>query len=246
MKRIGKVHLIIPDVQVRPGVPTDHLSWIANYVIEKRPDVIVCLGDFSDVVSLNSYNVGKAAAEGKTVLEDVRITKLAMDRLMSPIKKVKGYNPELVLTLGNHEDRIDREAECNPRYRGWLSTKDLQYEKWGWKVHPFLKVVKVDGIEYVHYFTSGVMGRSVTKASAILQHRQCSGVMGHVQYTDIAFHPKTGNFAMMAGLCNLHDEDYLGPQGNNNRRQIVVLNEVQNGTADPMLVSLEFLRRKYG
>src|ERR1041385_5221994 len=62
--RIGRVHAYIPDIQTKPGVPNEHLSWIANYLVEKRPDVIIQAGDFADMPSLSSYALGKAEAEG--------------------------------------------------------------------------------------------------------------------------------------------------------------------------------------
>lgn len=491
-----KKHMIIPDVQVRPGVNTDHLEWIGRYAAEKRPDVIVQIGDFADLPSLSSYSVGKAEAEGKRYKRDVAAVHAAMERLITPIIRVKGYKPRMVLTLGNHEDRISREVEANARLEGVISIDDLKYEEYGWEVHPFLKIVKIDGIEYCleenhkvltedlywralkdikigdrlvgfdenregrtatgkelarryataivekhdidvaplytvlladgtalrataehrwlartplgldwvttlnlnglalprlmqtwrtdesreagwlaglfdgegclskpntnqggiqltvaqnpghvldritqnlsnlgfvydqhvssrecvqtriagpsgtklrllgeirperlikkfnssmlgrlqamngdvpivsitpqgngrivkiktstgtmivegfpqhncHYFTSGVMGRPVSSAASILRERHCSGVMGHVQHTDVAFHKKSGHVGIQCGICYTHDEKYLTPQGNTTRRQIVMLHEVHNGTADPMFVSLSFLRNKY-
>jgi hypothetical protein len=113
-------------------------------------------------------------------------------------------------------------------------------------VHPFLEVVKIDGIEYSHYFTSGVMGRPVTSAAALLRTRQGSAVMGHVQHTDLCFHPRTQHIGIFAGTCMLHDEDYLGLQGNCQRRQVVMLYEVNDGRFDPLFVSLAYLKRRFG
>jgi hypothetical protein len=149
------------------------------------------------------------------------------------------------LTLGNHEHRINTEAESNPKFAGTLSVSDLGYESFGWKVHPFLKVITVDGIRYSHYFTSGPMGRPVASARAMLNVTHASAVMGHVQDRDLAIHKQTQHVGIFAGLCTMHDEDYLGAQGNTQRRGIWVLNEVRNGTADPLFVSLDFLRREY-
>src|SRR4051812_15174002 len=50
-ERLGRVHLVIPDVQAKPNVTHDHLEWIANYAIEKRPDVIIQIGDWADMPS---------------------------------------------------------------------------------------------------------------------------------------------------------------------------------------------------
>lgn len=241
----GRVHAIIPDVQVRPGVPTEHLTWIGNYLAEKQPDVIIQIGDFADMPSLNKHALGTVDMEGQRYTEDINATHRAMNLLMAPIKAVRGYHPDLHLTMGNHEERIKREADSNPIFQGQIALSDLNYEKWGWRVHPFLKIAKIDKIEYVHYFTSGVMGRPVSSAAAILRERHCSGVMGHVQHCDIALHKKSGHIAIQCGICYLHDEKYLTPQGNTTRRQIVMLHEVRDGIADPMLVSLSFLKAKY-
>jgi hypothetical protein len=159
---------------------------------------------------------------------------------------MEDYRPRLVLTLGNHENRIERAIEDDAKLEGTISMKDLGYEEMGWEVYPFLRVVEVDGIAYSHYFTSGVYGRPVSSAPALMKQVNGSAVMGHVQYTDIHFHPKTQHFTLLAGTCYLHNEDYLGEQGNNCRRQVIMLHEVQSGRADPMFVSLDYLKRKHG
>jgi hypothetical protein len=249
-QRIGRVHCVIPDCQVRPGVPTEHLEWIGNYIVEKQPDVIVQIGDFADIDSLNSYAKGKREAEGKRLAKDISCVRRAMETLLKPIHdynrtaEVK-YKPEMHLTLGNHEYRMEREVEENPKLEGMFDMGDLGYADNGWKVHDFLEVVTIDGVEYAHYFTSGAMGRPVTSAAALLRERQNSATMGHVQHTDMAFHKKTQNIALFAGICYLHDERYLGPQGNDTRRQIIFKHEVEDGKYDPMFVSLRFLQKRY-
>jgi hypothetical protein len=228
-------------VQLRPGVSYAHLGWIRNYIAEKKPDVVVCLGDFADMASLSSYDKGKLGGEGKRYAADVAAARAGMELLTGRW----GYKPRKELTLGNHEYRIDRAAEENPALFGTISTADLGYERHGWTVRPFLKPVHIDGISYAHYFVSGIMGRPVSSAAALLRARHGSAVMGHVQKVDIAIHPATQHIALMAGICYLHDEPYLTPQGNSCKRGIWLLNEVRNGVADPMFVSLGYLKRKY-
>ncbi len=53
------VHAIIPDCQVKDGVDLSYLTWVGKYLAEKKPDVIVQIGDFADMPSLSSYDVGK-------------------------------------------------------------------------------------------------------------------------------------------------------------------------------------------
>jgi hypothetical protein len=247
-QRLGKMHIVIPDAQVRPGVNTDHLEHIGNYIAEKKPDELICIGDFADLPSIGTYDKGTLKAEGRRYNKDVDSARAAMARLMAPIEREQGLNPwrmRQTFTMGNHEDRADRMANLMPELEGTVSAKDLRYEDWGWEVHPFLKVVKIDGIEYCHYFTSGVMGRPVSSAAVLLRERQGSATMGHVQHTDVAMHKKTQKIAIFCGTCYTHDEDYLGPQGNNQRRQIIVKHEVDDGCYDPMFVSLAFLKKAY-
>lgn len=246
-------HLVIPDCQVKPGVPTEHLSWIGNYICEKQPDVIVCIGDFADMPSLSSYDVGKKSFEGRRYKADIESARAAMGLLLAPIKEMnkkrnqqRRYKPRMVMTLGNHEERILRAIENDPKLDGTISIDDLGYKEAGWEVHDFLEIVNIDGIEYSHYFTTGNMGRPVNSAATLLKMRMSSATMGHTQEYDVAVHKKTLHRGLFCGICYLHDEPYLGRQGNVARRQIVMKHEVHEGRYDLMEVSLDFLRRKYG
>lgn len=241
----AKKILIIPDTQVKPGVPIEHLGWIGRYISEKRPDVVVHLGDHFDMPSLSSYDKGKKSFEGRRYRQDIDAGRRGMGLLFEPVKNTVGYSPELHFTLGNHEDRITRAVEDDAKLEGTIGLFDLDLESYGWTVHPFLKPVEIAGIEFAHYFTSGVMGRPVNSAATLLRARQGSAVMGHVQRVDMAIHEKTQKFGMFAGCAYLHDEEYLGHQGNTCKRQIVMLHEAKDGLADPMFVSLDYLRKKF-
>jgi hypothetical protein len=197
------------------------------------------------MTSLNSYTVGKASAEGKRYVDDLASVDTAMDKLTKPWRNKRNYSPVQELTLGNHEDRINRECESNPRFGGTLSVCDLEYKKYGWNTNQFLRVVRIDQVEYSHYFVSGVMGRPVSSPAALVRQRHASAVMGHVQEHQVYVHPQTQHTGLFAGICYLHDEKYLGPQGNNTKRGIWMLNEVRNGTFDQCFVSLGFLKSKY-
>lgn len=243
-QRLGRMHMVIPDTQVKCGVNIDHLEWAGNYAAEKRPDVIVMIGDWFDMPSLSSYDRGKLSFEGRRYVNDIAAGRKAMERFIGRLPS--DYKPRLVFCMGNHEHRIVRFADEHPELAGKLSFDDLGLRDYGWEVHDFLKPVLIDAIEYCHYFTSGVMGRPVSSAAALLRERQRSCTQGHVQHTDIAIHKKTQNMALFAGTFYSHDEDYLGHQGNCQRRQIIIKNEVDgDGHYDPLFVSLKFLEKAY-
>jgi hypothetical protein len=250
-------HLVIPDCQVRGGDDFEFLHHIGRYIVDKQPDKIICIGDFADMPSLSSYDVGKKSFEGKRYVKDVEATKVAMATLLQPLNdynkqakknKQKQYNPELHLTLGNHEHRIDKAVNNDAKLEGVLSISDLGYQDFGWQVYPFLEVKVLDGVAYSHYFTSGLLGRPVTSAAACLSKKHMSCVQGHQQGLQIATgHRADGTrlTSIIAGSCYEHNEDYLGPQGNKHWRGIVVLHNVVDGEFDHMPVSLDFLRKKY-
>lgn len=248
-------HLIIPDAHVKEGVPTDHLEWAGRYAADKKPDVIICLGDFADMPSLSVYDVGKKCFEGRTYARDIEVAKNAMSRLLNPIRSAgilrgsQKYSPKLVLTLGNHEEgRINRAIQSDRKLEKLISIDDLGYSKVGWDVVPYLQVRTIHGISYSHYFTSGVLDRPVTSARALLTKRHCSAVMGHVQRRDIAYdYTATGKqiTAIFAGTFYQHDEDYMSPQGNKHWRGIWMLHNVCDGEFDECPIPLEYLKQKY-
>lgn len=244
-ERLGRMHLVIPDVQAKPGVKLDHLRWVGRFIREKRPDVIVQIGDFADMAALSVYDRNTIRGENQRVKRDLRVADEAMHALVDEFVS-DDYRPEMHLTMGNHEHRLTRFVDENPHWEEIVGPHMLDYGKFGWKVHPFLKPVEIDGVRYVHYFISGGKGNAVTSAPALLRLQKKSAIMGHNQKTDVAFHPVTHQWAIFCGCCYMHDEPYLGPQGNDVRRQILVLHEVEEGKFDPMFVSLRFLEKAYG
>ncbi len=250
---MSKTHLVIPDVQTKHGVPTRHLTWIGKYIADKRPDVIVQIGDFADMESLSSYDKGKKSHEGRRYQKDLSATHRAMDLLCTPFASIAGYNPRMVLTLGNHEERIERAVENNAELEGTMSTQDLGYEEFGWEVHKFLEVVTIDGVAYSHFFPRSAQGKVCqtrngapnAKAQLVREGRSCTA--GHSQGLDIACLPLGGRlqWGLIAGSCYLHDESYLSPQGNQHWTGIILKNGVSKGEYSPILVDLNYLRRRY-
>lgn len=250
-ERLGRVHMVISDIQAKPNCPHEHLGWIANYALEKRPDVIVQIGDWADMPSLSLYDKGKRCYEGRRYVKDIEAANYSLElfeRVLEDHNRANPedpYNPRKVLTFGNHENRIERATMLDAALDGKLTLDDLNFSRRGWECHPFLEVVDIDGIQYSHYFISGSMGRPVSSAAALLKARGGSATMGHVQRMDVAYHPQTQQIGLFCGTSYLHDEDYLGPQGNNAPRQIIMKHEVENGRYDLMAVSLKFLQKRY-
>jgi hypothetical protein len=250
-------HLVIPDTQIKPGQDYSFCEWIGKYIVHVKPDKIICLGDWADMPSLSSYDVGKKSFEGRRYKADVEASIEAMTRLFKPLNefnakakknKEKQYHPELILTLGNHENRIERATESDPKLDGTLSIEDLRYKDFGWTVLPFLQPIVIDGVAYCHYFTSGVLGRPCTSAQMQLNKKHMSVISGHQQGLQSAMDYRADGkriTSVISGSCYPHDESYMNYQGNKHWRGLLVLHEVADGEFDLMQVSLNYLEKKY-
>jgi hypothetical protein len=252
-KSTGKRIMVLPDVQAKPGVDFSFLRRIGLYMVEKRPDVVVCIGDFADMCSLSSYDRGKKAFEGRRYKRDIEAAQFAMQAFLGPLEEYnktakKPYRPRMVLTLGNHEARISRACDDDPKLDGVLSIKDLAYEEYGWEVIPFLEVVVIEGVAFSHYFTTGVMGRPAGTAQAQLRKTNMSCFSGHQQGKQITYGCRADGktiTSIISGSCYEHEEPYLGAQGNQHWRGFWMLNDCQDGAFDEMPVSLAYINSKY-
>lgn len=249
--------LVIPDAQVKEGVPTAHLEWAGKAICEYRPEVIVNIGDFADMPSLSTHDIkGSKYFEGLRYKKDVEAAKAAMAVLLKPLRdlqakqktnKEKVYKPRMVLTLGNHENRINRAVNNNPTLEGLISVKDLGYDK-DWEVYEFLHPVFINGVGFNHYWPVGAMGRPAASPSAIIAKLHMSCIAGHQQGKAIAYGKRADGkpiCAIIAGSYYQHDEDYMDQLSNRHWRGLVVLNDVHDGGFDEMMLSIEYLERKY-
>lgn len=255
---MSKLIAVIPDVQVKPDQDFTFLTHVGQYLVDKKPDYWVQIGDFLDFESLSSYDRGTKSAEGKRIIKDLAAGEKAMEALMYPLiefnkrakrNKEKQYKPKLVLTLGNHCDRLRRAINEDPKLDGLITEDMLPFKKYGWDVYQFLDVITIEGICFSHYFTSGVMGRPVASAKQLLTKKHQSCVMGHVQKMEIATEYKADGrmiTGLFAGCCYNHNENYLGAQGNNYFRGIHLLYDVIDGEFHTHSIPLSFLEKKYG
>jgi hypothetical protein len=243
---------------VKEGVYIDHLEACGNYIIEKMPDVIINLGDFADMPSLNSHeDRASKYFHDKSYTSDIESTKEAMELLLAPLKRYnKGkkrnrYSPRMVLTTGNHEYRIDRCIHNLPVLQGKLCQSDLEYEKFGWEVYPYQHIVEIDGILYSHNFCNpdslrnNVIGGTIENKIRRIGQSFC---MGHQQKRQFGtVYTATGKemMGLVVGRFYQHEEDYLGPQGQSDWSGVVLKHEVKDGRYDPCFVSMQYLLDNY-
>ena len=241
--------LVIADTQAKSEESLEYLLWVGKYIADKKPDIILHIGDHFDLPSLSSYDKGTSKIEGKRLYKDIEAGVEGFKLLNLELEKHKDYHPRKVFCLGNHEERLDRYVNEHPELQGTLGTDKLPFAKYGWEVHPFLKPVEIEGIFFVHYLANPMSGKPYGgSAMNILKTVGRSFVVGHKQCLDIAIRPTIDGkqqLGIVNGACYDHFESYKGFTGNNHFRGLTVLHECSDGFAVPMFVSLDYMKEKY-
>jgi len=254
-------HIMIPDTQAKLDVPTDHLNWIGMFIVEEYHNKnikIIHIGDHADMPSLSQYDKGMKKMEGRRYQDDLDSANEAWRILNQPFYdyneyrkkgKQKMWNPERYITLGNHEDRINRAINANPQLEGMLGLDKLDYARSGWNVSDFTQPIWLDGVAYSHFFYNPMTGKpyggqNIETRLKTIGHTFSMGHQQTLMY-GLRFVAGKSQHGLVAGACYLHDEDYKGPQGNAHWRGIVVKHQVKDGSYDPMFVSLDYLCRRY-
>jgi hypothetical protein len=263
VQKVGSnvTHLMIPDTQVKPNISLDYLDWLGSYIVDKKPEVIVHIGDHFDFPSLSSYDKGKGSAEGRRVQADIEAGIEGMNRILKPLYELQQqqlsdfgkvlYKPKMVFTIGNHCERLMRHVDENPELIGFLSYDNLRLKCMGWEVIDYLKPVVINGVAYCHFMANPMTGKPYGGAAlSILKNVGESFCMGHKQLLDVAtrFLPASGRqiWSVIAGAYYEHEESYKGPQGNHHYRGIVIKDNVVDGNFNLSLMSLETMRERYG
>lgn len=265
-------HIVVGDAHAKPGVSNRRFRWLGLFVAdfcEKYINdnvTVIDMGDWEDMPSLSSYDIGKKSYEGRRYQKDIQAAVDARIEFQIPLiginnkrqaAKKKKISPNLVALGGNHfERRIERAIENSPLLDGVISIDDGRAVELGWEYTPFLVPKDVDGITYVHYWqgrgTSQPIGMGKFPAQTLLREKHCSSVIGHNHVWDVAVSRNGAGdklFALSAG-CFLDPEQDEAYAGQNNRdwtRCITVLKDVRNGFPEGgfEMITIEELKDRY-
>lgn len=208
-------HIILPDTQVKPGVPLDHLDWVGQAVQDYKPDVVVHLGDHWDFPSLSGHAVpGAAQLEGKRFEDDLEAGNEAMRRLT---KAMGSYRGRKVILRGNHEYRMDRALDANPKWIGAIGYHLFADRPLGWEVVDYFmgspQPIVINGVTYAHYFanpnTGKPIGGTITNRLAKIG---TTFVQGHVQgllQGNVQYATGVMRHGIVAGSCLTPDHRVL-------------------------------------
>jgi hypothetical protein len=255
-KRKFPRHAFIPDFQCKRKVRIDHAHAAGVYLAMKKPDVIVLAGDMGDFPSCSFWDRAKWEFGEQRYDHDMNALEHILQVFLAPIldeSERTGWMPRIIVTLGNHEDRVDRALEKADmaKWIGAIEMPTALYERYGIEVFPFLEPVLIDGIAYCHYFPNPMTGKPLGGMMAtMLKNVGFSFSMGHVQMLDNGNRSLANgqvHRGLKAGAFYMHDEDYKGRQGNLHWRGIYMKNEVDGfGNYSGMDIEMAYLLREHG
>lgn len=252
--------LAIPDTQVKPGVPVDHIIATATYILEHKPKWVIHLGDHWDLPTLAPFEFNKPfKASFSKVQGDIEAGKKALHVISGSIdahntkrrkQKKKQYKPNLVFLVGNHEQRLVwyRKVKGNPS----LTLDDLGLHEMGWYMVPYLKPVKVSGIVFSHYFVDPDLASGKAFGGHIHNQLKSLGhsfVQGHKPGLAVAGPRVTPDGrttrGIIAGSFYDYDQDYMNPQSQAAWHGILHLRDCHKGNFRLEELPKDYLMREY-
>lgn len=244
---------------VDPSINNDRFKWLGELIYDTRPDYVIDLGDFDNLRSLNSFDSKKPSlVVASNYQEDINHGQEARDLIRHKIRKMKVKRPYFIGLEGNHENRIKKALEYDPRISGeryGISFDNLDTKSWYDEYHEYENsapyIIDLDGVSYAHYITSGNSGSAMYgeyHASSLLKKRFRSTTVAHSHKRDISFKDDaypTPAIGLVAGCFKGGNDDWAGQSNNEWWKGVVIKRDIVNGYYDPEFVSLKRLERTY-
>ena len=257
---MSKCAVVWSCAHAKPEASNERFDWLASLIEDVKPDYTVDLGDGADLASLNSFDTRyPKAIVSQSYEADINSYNDSQDRLWSRYKTTKRKRPHRIGFAGNHEYRLNKAIQLDPRLEGskyGISLSHLQTDHWFDDYHDYENsgpaIRDYDGVSYAHFFSAGNYGTAISgmhHAYALLQQRHSSAVCGHSHKRGVYFkdgaHPNP-IIGMVVGCFKGKEESWAGQSQNDWWQGVTVLRNIENGWFDPEFVSMERLRKAYG
>ena len=239
-----------------PKHSNKRFDWLGAYIYDIKPDICIDLGDGADMRSLNSYDTRypqKIAAQSYEA--DIESYLDSQERLRWRFKHHRRRRPYWVGMEGNHEHRIKKAVELDPRLEGekyGVSFSHLQTRTYFDEYYEYVwggpAITSYGGIDFAHYFSSGNFGRVVSgkhHAYSLIANRHNSSVCGHSHKR--GFYPADGpgSMGLVVGCYKGGKEEWAGQSNHDWWYGVVLLKDVDNGLFEPEFISMKELERNY-
>jgi predicted phosphodiesterase len=255
--------LVIGDCHIEVDQNLTRFELLESVMREHLPETVVLMGDFLTLESLSAWDKNKRKLmEGRRYWEEIDRAFIALNIIGQCIgtvtnkqrrSKKKGFSPNLVYLMGNHEDRLRRYFEQNPTFDDDVQLSiagNLELYTRGYTVIPYGEHYQEHGVNYTHIPINGadrpVSGMGICRKA--LQLYGSSVVFGHTHkkaYEAAKFNEQDG--VRMAYNCGCffegHEEYRLQPQSSPTWRGVSILEHYADGLFDIHEYSLDRMKQ---
>jgi hypothetical protein len=165
-----QVHLILPDVHVRPSDHNDAMGLSRADLFRKlcdaiKPTKILALGDVGEFDAASTFDLDKPGViAGRDLKADIDVTIEFLERAFGNKSKAVGFRQ---FHTRNHEHRLTRIALKDPTLRQFVDIRSaLQINPYFHEFCDYDGAVPgqslVDGILYAHYHVGGAFAKPIS------------------------------------------------------------------------------------
>lgn len=255
--------LVLGDPHAHPDYENSRFEWLGQLILDRKPDIIYCVGDLADMPSLSSYDKGTKGFEGRRYRKDIEAAIDAQEKMFGPVKKWNEkqaknrkaqYHPRKIITKGNHTFRVDRAVNSQPELEGTISDKDLQLDLHWDEVYDFKTTALVEGFALSHYFAGGLMARPISgecPADACLKKLGMSNISGHSHLLDIKMRTRPTGDKMLSIVAGCYVHPQMIDDWNKNTANlwwsgVILLHDVASGYAEGIeTITQDRIKRLY-
>ncbi len=262
--------LVIPDGHVDDLNDQSRWSLLGHLIVDRKPDVIVELGDFVSVNSLSHFDKHKSRVmENKRFPLEMQAGRHALSLLFDPMdthnmkmRKQHGpkYKPVVIWCEGNHEHRVTMYLDYHAQLEGQLELHlphNLNYASFPiTQVVPFKEYVTINGVSFTHApinsAAKAVSGKyAIQRASEIFGTSLVFGHLHRKEGLNVKRHGVNLTQFNSAGCFFEHTDDYAEGAQNVYWRGVIFLTMWDDldpesyGRFDVDEISIARLRNEY-
>lgn len=241
-----------------PAVSNKRFKWLGKLIGDVKPDYCVDLGDGADMRSLNTFDSARPSRiNSQSYEKDINVYNDSQDQIRYyGYRKNKKKKIPIFGFEGNHEHRIKRAIDHDPRLEGTnygISFGHLNTDEWFDEYHEYYAgapaIHNYDGVDYAHFVGSGNYGNAISgehHAHSLLKKRLNSTTVGHSHKRNIYFRDDAKAIGLVAGCFKGADEDWAGQANKEWAAGVVIKRNLSEGMYDLEWVSLAALEKAYG
>jgi len=244
------ITLVVGDVHVGPGQNLRRADWLGWAIKDIQPTRVVFIGDLLTLDSLSGWDKDKRKKmEGRRYAKDIQSGVEFLNRMEA---QMGDWDGEVILTEGNHEDRLWRYLDKDPSFSEHVDyRKDMGLDERGWKVVPYKEDYRHKGVCYTHIPITAA-GRPISRkdiCGAALDTYGVPVIFGHThRLANAQLHRKgTAHLqeALNVGCYFEHIDEYAKGSQTNYWRGLVVIDHYAQGRFGFRTIPMSELRKLY-